>query len=244
MAGPEQTIGSPLQGAGAAPADPLAGSAAPTGDDYASILANAGVAQGERADSGRLVTSENAFELAPVPGYPSLSVSAYQKQFLASRPADVLRLQRALVGAGYLRKEDIQGVGDGFDHATRQALGWLLEDSVFSGYRPRDILGYRMKVKAGVKPGQLQLADEMAPEDWKRQMADAYTQTWKQPAPPGYLDQFQNMNPNEFAAYERAKVTWEQSGVAEDERKELASALAQHFNQPRNVPGQQAGGGF
>lgn len=241
-------IGSPLEGAQVAPdenvaGEPLAGSTAPAGDDYAALVAQlkAQGDTGEIGESGRQITSENAFELQGVPGYPSLSVAAYQRQFLGARPGQIIRLQRALVAAGYLQKDQIGQMGDSFDHATRQALSWLMEDSVYGGYRPRDILNYRMQVRSGAKPGDLELAtaNESSPETWKQQMADEYISAWRQAPPPGYIDGFSNMNPQEFGSYERAKVTWEQSGVAEDERKELAASLAQHMNAPRQPQASQ-----
>lgn len=190
-----------------------------------------------------------------VPGYQMLSYnSAYLEPFKYNYQ-QMVQFQRSLALAGYLGVDKagdnagtIQVSSLGFyDAETRMGMEQLLVDARDSGWNPRDILKYRMDIARGKKPHTPKTAslgnmEQMTPEDHIASLDDAYAEVWGRKAPPGYTQQYFNFNPDELKAYERAKLTFQNSDVSQESQQRLLGMLQQLF-QGNPQQAQAAGGG-
>lgn len=136
----------------------------------------------------------------------------------------VYLLQRKLAAAGYLNVEggQISGVKLGYyDAGTRKAMESLIADSRINKSSPAATLAER----AG-----LQFTPDLKanPAAWRAAQEQAYVEAWQgtQPAPPGYFDDKQHMNPLEIKAYEQAKETWKAT-VGQKQASDLERRLSE-----------------
>lgn len=191
-----------------------------------------------------------------LPGYPGLTTARYMASFYRAPKGGMVATQKALIAAGYLKYDEGVINGDPFDGKTRDALMALTQDAIMSGARPEEVLRFRTELAAGNKPGMLKQAGQERAA-WEQEMRSSYEEAWgyQQMMPEGYLGDKAYMNPEELAVFERSKVMWQKSGVAQEQQDALTKQLYAFFNKPPttgtfsgfgavpgNVPGALPGG--